>query len=89
MSDPDGQSPVSVDRQIFLNFVNNIENVTAFTVHLLQNAALAEDRAAGRLQLLRLAFTLGAVYHHYGRIDCREGSEVSSENRYARVYQPD
>ncbi len=77
MPDPDGPTRrCHVDRQIFLNFVNNIENVTAFTVHFVtkcQNRKIAQP--ADFEKLLRLAFyTFGAVYHHDGRIDCRKGS---------------
>ena len=71
-TNPDGPGRRrDVNRQIFLNFVNNLERVAAFAVHLVtegQDGQIAQ--AADLEQLLRLAFnTLRTVNHHHSRVD--------------------
>ena len=63
-----------VDRQIFLDFVDDIKGIAAFPIHLItkrQDRQIAQ--AANLKQLLRLAFDpLCPVNHHDGRINCSQ-----------------
>ena len=63
-----------VDRKVFLNFVDDVEHIAAFAVHLVTEG---QDRkvtqAADFEQLLGLAFhTLCTVDHHHGCIHRRQ-----------------